>query len=56
MEKKIGVVHVYARCEDCGKEFENYRNGQALAALHAKTHRHKVVGDVGLGFVYDGKK
>lgn len=56
MEKRIGVVHVYARCEDCGKEFVNYKNGQALAALHAKTHRHRVSGDVALGFIYDGKK
>ena len=55
MEKKIGVVHISAKCEDCGKEFTNHKNGQALAAKHAKKYNHKVIGEIGLAFEYDGK-
>lgn len=55
LKKIIGVVHVIAKCEDCGKEFQNYKNGQALAAKHAKDHKHKVRGEIGLAFVYDGR-
>jgi len=36
MKKKTWKVHTIAKCEDCGKEFDNYKNGQALAAQHAK--------------------
>lgn len=55
LKKSISVVHVLAECEDCGKQFENYKNGQALAAKHAKDKKHKVTGDIGLAFVYDGR-
>lgn len=55
MKKKIGVVHVFAECRDCGKMFESYKNGQALAAKHAKDHKHRVTGDIGLFFEYDGR-
>ena len=56
MKKEIGVVHVLARCEDCGKEFTNHKNGQANAANHAKIYKHTVHGEVGLAFTYDGKQ
>ena len=56
MEKKIGVVHVIAECDDCGKKFQNHKNGQALAAKHAKQYKHLVMGEVGLAFQYNGKK
>ncbi|MCK5604648.1 hypothetical protein KAR91_22355 [Candidatus Pacearchaeota archaeon] len=55
MKKKIGVVHAIATCEDCGKEFTNYKNAQALAAQHAKKYGHCVMGEVGIAFQYDGK-
>jgi hypothetical protein len=55
MKKAIWKVHVIATCEDCGKEFQNYHNGQALAAQHAKKYGHVVCGEVGLAFKYDGK-
>lgn len=55
MKKSIGVVHAIACCDDCGKEFTNYKNAQALAAQHAKKHGHVVKGEVGLAFEYDGK-
>ena len=56
MKKSIGVIHNVAKCEDCGAKFEQYKNGQALAAIHAKKHRHRVVGEVGLAYTYDGRK
>mgnify|MGYP001609082151 FL=1 len=55
MKKKIGLIHGIAQCEDCGKEFSNYRNAQALSAQHAKKYKHVVRGEIALGFVYDGK-
>ena len=56
MKKSIAVVHALAICKDCGKEFVNYKNAQALAAQHAKKYEHCVSGDVGLAFKYDGRK
>lgn len=55
MKKTICVVHVMARCEDCGKIFDNYKNGQAVAAKHAKDKKHIVRGEVALAFEYNGK-
>jgi|GEM_PF-2920447 len=55
MKKTIGVVHAVACCDDCGVEFMNYKNAQALAAQHAKKYGHIVKGEVGLAFEYDGK-
>lgn len=56
MKKRIGVIHVIAKCGTCGKEFSNYKNAQALAAQHAKKYGHVVDGQVALAFSYDGKK
>lgn len=55
MKKETWKVHAVATCEDCGKEFMNYKNAQALAAQHAKKYGHVVSGEVGLAFKYDGK-
>ena len=55
MKKSIAVIHVISQCEDCGQQFDNFKNGQALAAKHAKTHGHLVKGEVGLAFTYDGR-
>lgn len=56
MKKYYGVNHAYFNCTDCDKEFANYKNAQALAAQHAKKYGHTVVGDVCIGFKYDGSK
>lgn len=56
MKKNIWVVHVLAECKTCGKLFEDYKNGQALAAKHAKKYEHFVTGELGLAFQYDGRK
>jgi len=55
MNKKGGVIHVIAECQDCDWKTDSYKNGQAIAAKHAKTKRHKVLVDVGLVFEYDGR-
>lgn len=54
MTKETWKVHAIATCEDCGKEFQNYKNAQAIAAQHAKKYKHLVMGEVGLAFKYDG--
>jgi len=56
VRKGIWVIHVASTCEDCGKEFDNYKNGQALAAKHADKYKHKVTGEVALAFEYNGKE
>lgn len=55
IRKTIGVTHAIANCEDCGEEFQKYKNAQALGAMHAKAHKHKVSGEVCLVFNYDGR-
>ena len=50
-----GVVHCIADCEDCGWHTESYKNGQAIAALHARKHHHRVKGELGISFGYDGR-
>ena len=55
MKKTIGVVHVIAECKDCNWQTENYKNGQAIAAKHARKYEHVVIVDVGLIVEYDGK-
>jgi len=56
MKKESWVIHVLMKCEDCGKKFENYKNGQALAAKHAKKYNHLVTGEIGIAVNYDGRK
>ncbi len=55
MKKEIWKTHTIATCQDCGAEFNSHKNGQALAAKHAKKYRHLVTGEVGLSFDYNGK-
>lgn len=45
------VIHAYARCEDCGKEFDA-RNAQGLAAQHHNKTGHSVFGEIAYGFRY----
>ena len=56
MKKSTWKIHTVTECRDCGKTFENYKNGQALAALHAKKYGHLVIGEIGLAFEYDGRQ
>ena len=56
MEKEYGVVHGIAECQDCDWGTQSYKNAQAIAARHAKAHGHKVTGELGIYFSYDGRK
>ena len=56
MRKSIGVTHIVAQCKDCTWNTQNYKNGQAIAAKHAKDYKHKVMIDVGLTGYYDGRE
>ena len=56
MIKKLGVTNIIAQCKDCDWRAEGYKNGQAIAAIHAKSKKHKVMIEVGLSGFYDGRK
>lgn len=55
MKHSYGVVHGTAECLDCLWKTESYKNAQAIAAKHAKTYKHRVIGELGIHFEYDGK-
>ena len=55
MKYSYGVIHGYAKCDDCGWETSSYKNAQATAAIHAKRQNHIVRGDFGAGFAYYGR-
>lgn len=55
MKSHYGVVHAFVECEDCGWTTNSYKNAQAIAKIHAEKHNHKVRGDLGIGFGYDGR-
>lgn len=52
--RTFGVVHGQAHCDDCTWETQSYKNAQALAAQHAKRYGHKVRGEVGAAYTYEG--
>ena len=54
MKKNTRKVHTIANCENCEWGTEEYTNGQAISAKHAKDKKHIVQGEVGLAFIYDG--
>ena len=56
MKRYYGVVHAVAECQDCDWKTWSYKNAQAIAAIHAQKHCHKVVGELGISFGYDGRK
>ena len=56
MKRNFRKTHTIADCEDCDWGTQNYKNGQAIAAIHAKSKKHKVHVEVGLGGYYDGRE
>lgn len=54
MTKTVGVIHCIAQCDTCGKQWENYKNAQAIEAKHAKLYGHIVRVDVGIIITYNG--
>ena len=55
MKYSYGVIHAYVRCLDCGWETESYKNAQAIAKIHAEKHGHRVEGELGIAFSYNGR-
>ena len=55
MKYNYGVVHAIVECDDCDWRSESYKNAQAIAKIHAKSHKHRVHGDLGIVFSYNGK-
>lgn len=53
MKRSYGPVECIIKCETCGYYSESYKNGVALAAIHAKKHGHTVRGHVVYSFEYD---
>jgi hypothetical protein len=54
MKYSYGVVHGIAECEDCEWRTSSYKNAQAIAKIHAKKYGHRVRGELGISFSYDG--
>ena len=54
MTRTYGVVHGIAQCQNCGWSTASYKNAQALAAIHARRYGHRVVGELGIAFSYNG--
>ena len=44
---------VQIECKDCEWKSESYKNGQAIAKIHAKRYGHKVRGELTIFFSYD---
>jgi len=49
------VIHAIIKCLDCDWETQSYKNAQAIAKIHAETHKHRVEGELGIGIMYDGR-
>lgn len=56
MKHEYGVVHGIATCDNCGWHTESYKNAQAISAIHAEKFRHRVRGELGIVFGYDGSE
>jgi len=54
MIRAFGVTHAIAKCEDCDWESQSYKNAQAIAAIHARKHGHRVSVEFCLSGYYDG--
>lgn len=56
MRYSYGVIHAVVWCEDCDWKTESYKNAQAIAKIHAKRYGHRVMGELGIGFSYNGRE
>jgi len=56
MKYSYGVIHAYVRCLDCEWETESYKNAQAIAKIHAEKYKHRVEGELGIAFTYNGRE
>jgi len=55
MKYSYGVVHAVVECEDCDWTTESYKNAQAIASIHARKYKHRVTGELGIAFSYNGR-
>ena len=53
MSYTYGPTSAVVECQDCDWRSESYKNAQAIAAKHAKTYGHMVIGNVVIAFSYD---
>lgn len=56
MKYSYGVIHALVKCDDCDWETQSYKNAQAIAKIHAQKHGHKVYGELGIAFTYNGRE
>ena len=56
MKYSYGVVHAIVECLDCDWSTQSYKNAQAISKIHAKRYGHKVSGELGIIFGYNGRK
>jgi len=56
MKHTYGVVGASVRCEDCEWKTDSYKNAQAISKIHAEKYGHRVIGELGVFFTYDGRK
>lgn len=56
MKRYYNIVHAIVECQDCDWKTISYKNAQAIAKIHAEKHGHKVSGELGIAFGYDGRK
>jgi len=56
MKYSYGVVHAIVECDDCEWKTFSYKNAQAIAKIHAQKYGHRVIGELGIGFSYNGRK
>lgn len=53
MNRRSGVIHALASCDDCGWENGNYKNALATAARHAQASGHTVHCEQAISVVYN---
>lgn len=56
LKYSYGIVHAVVHCEDCPWETVSYKNAQAIAKIHAKKYKHRVAGELGIAFSYNGRE
>ena len=49
-----GTVHGIGNCQTCGWHTESYKNAHAIAAQHARKHKHVVSVEVAYNYTYFG--
>ena len=55
MKYHYAPIHAVVNCEDCQWVTESYKNAQAISKIHAKRYKHRVSGELGISFAYDGR-